>query len=140
MKVQSFEHMRTVYGGNRDLEPDDLEERVILLAKYKSSVIIEGGYMEFDNLQKWIKQYIPTDSIENIYYGKTDYDYGFAEFFIAEKIHEVKLRRIVPNIYTIYPLSSLPGKNFKSNGYQFNDIAYNPADKDAIVYPVDKNS
>jgi hypothetical protein len=107
MKVQSFEYMQTVYGGNRNLETDDLVEREKLLTKYKYSVI-EGEHMEYDNLHKWIMQNISSDSIKEIYYGKTDYDYGFVEFFFAEKTQEEKLRLTVPKIYTTYPLSNPP--------------------------------
>ncbi len=131
--------MKTLYGGNRDLEPDDLEERKNLLTKYEYSVIVEGGHMEFDNLYKWIKQNIGENSIKEIYYGKIDYDYGFAEFFFTEKVHEEKLRIAVPNIYTIYPNSYPPGKIIKSNGSQ-EHIHYTTEDKDAIIYPVDENS
>ena len=135
MKVQSFEYMQTVYCGNRDLEADDLEERKKLLTKYKYSVIVECGHMEYDNLHKWIKQNIQADPIKEIYYGKTDYDYGFVEFFLEEKIQEEKLRLVVPNIYTTW----FNGTISKSDGNSIKDIVYNPADKEAIVYPLDKN-
>jgi hypothetical protein len=128
--------MQTVYAGNRDLEVDDLKERNRLLTKYRYSVIVEGGHLEFDNLYKWINQNIGTDTIEDIYYGKTDYDYGFAEFFISDKIHEQNLKLAVQNIYTIYPDSNPPGKISKSDGRE-KDIEYSSADKEAIIYPVD---
>ena len=131
--------MQTVYGGNRDLEPNDLEERKSLLTKYKYSVIIECGHMEYDNLHKWIKQNIQVDSFKEIYYGKTDYDYGFVEFFLSEKIQEEKMRLAVPNIYTTYPFSSPPGKVCKSDSSE-KDIEYTPADKNAIVYPADEKA
>lgn len=135
MKVQSFEYMQTVYGGNRDLEPNDLRKREKLLTKYKYSVIVEGEHMEYDNLHKWIKQNISSDSIKEIYYGKTDYDYGFVEFFFEEKEQEEKLRLTVPKIYTCYPFSN-PPKICKSDGSQ-NSIEYTLSDKDAIVYPAE---
>lgn len=136
MKVQSFEYMQTVYGGNRDLEPDDLEERNKLLINYKYSVIVEGAHMEFDNLNTWIKQNISTDPIKEIYYGKTDYDYGFAEFFIDEKTDEEKLRFAVQNIYTTWHNGTIS----KSDGGSIVDVSCSYGDKDAIVYPFDKNS
>ncbi|MBX7154864.1 MAG: hypothetical protein K1X91_07850 [Bacteriodetes bacterium] len=139
MKVQSFEYMRTIYGGNRDLEPDDLKEREKLLTEYKYSVIVEGEHMEYDNLHKWMKQNIQTEPVEEIHYGKTDYDYGFVEFFLAEKIQEEKLRLAVPNIYTTYPFSNPPGKICKSDGSD-KDIEYTPTDKNAIVYSADEKA
>lgn len=92
MKVQSFEYMQTQYGGNRDLEPEDLEERTQLLNKYKYSVIVEGSYLELDILHNWIKQELPDESVLTIFYGKTDYDYGFEEFFFKDKTHVEKFR------------------------------------------------
>ena len=130
MKVQSFEHMRTVYYGNRDLEPDNLEERKQLLSKYKYSVIIEGSHVEFDNLNAWIKQNISVDPLKEIYYGKTDYDYGFAEFFVNEKTHEERLKFAVKNIYTTWGNGTIS----KSDGSSISDVPYSPDDKDAIVY------
>lgn len=131
MKVQSFEHMRTIYGGNRDLEPDDLEERNKLLTKYKYSVIIEGSHVEFDNLYAWAKQNISPDPLKEIYYGKTDYDYGFAEFFIDEKMDKEKLIFAAKNIYTTWGNGTIS----KSDGASISDVPYSPDDKDAIVYP-----
>ena len=133
MRVQSFEYMRTVYGGNRDLEPDDLQEREKLLTEFKYSVIVECEHMEYDNLHKWIKQNIQTEPIKEIYYGKTDYNYGFVEFFLTEKMQEENLRLTVPNIYTTYPFSNPSGKICKSNGSD-NKIEYTPREKNTIVY------
>jgi hypothetical protein len=131
MKVQSFEYMQTVYGGNRDLEPDDLKGRQGLLTKYKYSVIIEGSHVEFDNLNSWIKQNINADPLKEIYYGKTDYDCGFAEYFVNEKIHEEKLKFAVKNIYTTWGNGTIS----KSEGSSISDVPYSSNDKDAIVYP-----
>ena len=139
MRVQSFEYMRTVYGGNRDLEPDDLQEREKLLTEFKYSVIVECEHMEYDNLHKWIKQNIQTEPIKEIYYGKTDYNYGFVEFFLTEKMQEENLRLTVPNIYTTYPFSNPSGKICKSDGSD-NEIEYTPRDKNAIVYSIDEKS
>lgn len=134
MKIQSFESMKTFYGGNRDLEDDDLQEREKLLSNFKYSVIVECGHMELDNLMNWIEQNLKTESVKYIYYGKIAYDYGFIEFFFTEKTNEEKLRQVVPNIYTTYPFSLPSGKILKSDGYD-KDIEYNPTDQYAIVYP-----
>lgn len=53
MKLQSFENMLMEYGIT-ELEPDDLERRNEMFLIYKYSVILEGGFMELDNLEKWI--------------------------------------------------------------------------------------
>lgn len=136
MKVQIFQYMQTVYGASRDLELDDLEERNKLLTKYKYSVIIEGSHIEFDNLNDWIKQNISLDPLQEIYYGKTDYDYGFAEYFINDKIHEEKLIFAVKNIYTSWANGTIS----KSDGSSISDVPYSPDNIDAIVYPYNENS
>jgi hypothetical protein len=131
--------MKSFYGGNRDLEDNDLQERKKLLSKYKYSVIVECGHMELDNLMRWIEENLQTEPVKNIYYGKIAYDYGFVEFFFLEKIKEEKLRQVVPNIYTTYPFSHPSGKILKSDGYD-KDIEYNPIDQNAIVYPANTKS
>lgn len=136
MKIQSFESMKTFYGGNRDLEDEDLQERKKILTKYKYSVIVECGHMELDNLKRWIEENLQTEPVKHIYYGKIAYDYGFVEFFFEEKINEEKLIKVVPNIYTTYPLSHPSGKILKSEGYD-KYIEYKPTDQNAIVYPAE---
>lgn len=136
MKVQTFQYMQTVYGDNRDIELDDLVERNKLLTKYKYSVIIEGSHIEFDNLNAWIKQNISSAPLKEIYYGKTDYDYGFAEYYIDDKIHEEKLILAVKNIYTTWGNGTIS----KSDGSSISDVPYSPDDIDAIVYPYDENA
>jgi hypothetical protein len=134
MKVQSFEYMRTFYGGNNDLAPQDLEERKKLLSEYRYSAIVECDHLEYDNLQKWLKKNIQSGAVKEIYYGKIDYDYGFVEFFFLEKLQVEKLRIAIPNIYTTYPNSNKPGRIIKSDGSD-KVIEYDPNDKEAIVYP-----
>ncbi len=104
MRVQSFKNMESEYKtDNVGLEVEDLEERKKLLEKYNYSVIVEGEHSEFENLEKWIEQNIAENGIENIYYGKTGYNFGFAEFFTNEKSHEENLNLVVPCIFTVYP-------------------------------------
>ena len=128
--------MQTVYGDRRDIDLDDLDERNKLLTKYKYSVIIEGSHIEFDNLNAWIKQNISLDPLKEIYYGKTGYDYGFAEYFINDKMHEEKLIFAVKNIYTTWANGIIS----KSDGSGISDVPYSPDDIDAIVYPYDENA
>lgn len=138
MKVQSFQYMQGEYDtSNRGIEIHDLNKRKRLLSKYKYSVIVEGEHNEFDSLDKWIKQNIDETSIENIYYGKTGYDYGFAEFFVTEKCIEEKLRFVIPNIYTIYRDAYPKREICKTNGYGvFN--TYDSTNKEAVIYPIDE--
>lgn len=138
MKVQSFEQMQAEYNsGSRGLEPNDLEERKTLLSKYPYSAIVEGEHSEFDNLRKWIKEHIGENRIESIYYGKTGYDYGFAEFFVPEKTDEELLKLAIPDIYTIYPHAYPSRLICKSDGYGI-DIPYDVSNENALIYPIEK--
>lgn len=139
MQLQSFKYMQTEYDtSNGGLDIDDINEREKLLSKYKYSVILECEHNEFESLEKWIKENIDESCIANIYYGKTGYDYGFAEFFVTEKAIEEKLKSVIPNIYTTYA-NAYPSREIcKTNGYGVF-ITYDPTDKDAIVFIADEN-
>jgi hypothetical protein len=136
MKVQSFENMRAIYREINDLKSVDRSERNELLKQFKYSVIIEGSHIEFDNLNTWLKQNVSEHPLKEIFYGKIDYDYGFAEFFVNEKIEEEKLKFAAKNIYTTWANATIS----KSDGSWISDVPYSPDDKDAIVYPYDENS
>ena len=107
-----------------------------MLTKYRHSVIVEGSHLEFDNLNTWIKQNISVTPLKEIYYGKTGYDYGFAEFFINEKIDEEKLIFAVKNIYTTWGNGTIS----KTDGSGISDVPYSQDDQGAIVYPYDQNA
>lgn len=138
MKVQSFEQMQTEYSrGSRGLEMDDLEERKALLSQYAYSVIVEGEYAEFENLETWISETIGKNRIESMYYGKTGYDYGFAEFFVPGKTDEELLIRVIPDIYTIYSHAYPSALICRSDGYDTH-ISYDLSNKNALIYPIKK--
>jgi len=132
MKVQSFQQMLAEYGIT-ELESDDKGSREEMLVKYPYSVILEGGYMELDNLNKWIEINLRQDSINWLFYGKISYDYGFAEYFFNSELQAIEVARVIPHIYTIYPHANPPNLTMKSIGYNEN-IVYNPQDKSAIVF------
>lgn len=120
MQLQSFQYMQAEYDTTNDgLDIDDINEREKLLYKYKYSVIVEGEHNEFDSLDKWIKENLDENSIVNIYFGKTGYNYGFAEFFVTEKITEEKLKSVIPNIYTTYADANPARTICKTIGYGF---------------------
>jgi hypothetical protein len=137
MKLQSFQQMLLEYEITQ-LEVDDENSRVEMLLKYPYSVILEGGYLELDNLNKWIEINIGSDSIKWLVYGKTGYDYGFAEYFFANEIDAKRVTEVIPHIYTIYSNSYPPNRTVKSNGYD-EDIVYDPQDKNAIVFGPEKS-
>ncbi|WP_146193354.1 hypothetical protein [Flavobacterium sediminis] len=137
MRVQSFENMEVQYKTeNEGLETEDLAERKKLLKKYLHSVIVEGEHSEFDNLEKWIKLNIDRNGLENIYYGKTGYNYGFAEYFLSEKEYQVKLKAIIPYIFTTYPNACPSSLICKSDGYNVT-IEYDGFYKNAILFPIE---
>ncbi len=137
MKTESFQKMESEYKTeNGKLEVEYLEERTKMLSRFKYSVIIEGEHSEFDNLDKWIKQNINQNGIENIYYGKTGYDYGFAEYFTNEIESEKKLNIIVSNIYTTYPDASPSRLICRSNGYDLT-VEYSSSNINAIIFPAE---
>lgn len=134
MRIQSFQNMESEYNsGNGGLYSSDLEERKKSLEKYTYSVIVEGEHSEFENLEKWIIQNISEDLFENIYYGKTGYNFGFAEYFINEKEHVEKLNFIVPCIYTVYPKAYPSRKICKSESYEIS-VDYDSSDLNAIIF------
>ncbi len=133
MKIHTVESMKEVLVPEH-LSIEDLEERNIFLSEYNYSVIVEGQYHEFDCLNGWIEENFDTGTILDVWLTKTGYDFGFAEFFMKDKVNEEKLRCIIPNMY----YEALDWKTNKrivtrSNGY--GNFDRNPVHKDAILYP-----
>lgn len=112
MRVHSYSTMLATYG-IQELEEDELTEREEMLAKFKFSVIVEGDFLEYDTVEKWIKLNLNTSNISFVFYGKIDYNFGFIEYFFDSEIDCERLKKEIPNIYTIYP----NGSHSKSDGY-----------------------
>ena len=124
MRIQSFQQMLSEYSIDQ-LETDDGNSRKEMLIIHRYSVIVEGGFMEFDSLDKWIDANIGPESINRLFYGKTAYDFGFAEYFFIEELHAKTVTEIVPRIYTVHPHSYPPNLTDKSNGYD-EHIVFDP--------------
>nr|WP_294858428.1 hypothetical protein [uncultured Fluviicola sp.] len=134
MRSQSFRELISAYKEiARDMDQSDLNERTNFLEELPFSLIIEGEYSEFENLEKWILQYLPQINYERIYYGKTDYDFGFVEYFLSDENSLQLLEQAVPLIFTTYPLALIPHTILRSDGCGI-DIRYDPSMTDAIVY------
>ncbi|WP_431213032.1 hypothetical protein ACQ86N_46625 [Puia sp. P3] len=131
MKLQSYQQMLSEYG-ILQLEADDETSRKEMLEMRRYSVILEGGFMEFDNLNKWIRINLAPEPIIWLFYSKIAYDYGFAEYFFANESEARAVAEIIPRIYTVYPHSNPPNLTVKSNGYN-EDVAYDPNDGSAIT-------
>ncbi len=110
MRVFSYENMIKEY--QRSLDIDDIRERMRLLSELKYSIIIELSWLEFESLEKWIKENLFESATNEIWYGKTGYDFGFVELFFNIEEDRNKLQNEIPNIYT---LSS--NESWKSDGY-----------------------
>ncbi len=117
---------------------DDLLESEALHAKFPYSVIVEGEYLEHNNLTNWIKINIGNDIFDCVDYGKISYDYCFVEYFFKDNIAALKVSEIVPHIYTLYPLSPKPNRAVKSDGWE-KVIEYNLKDEHAIIMTISNN-
>jgi hypothetical protein len=130
VKISSFQEMLLEYGIS-ELDPDYNIERMEMLSMYKYTVILEGEFMELDNLEKWIKINLGKNTVISLFYGKTGYNYGFSEYFFDDQQQAWEATKAIPNIYTLYPASYKPNHICKSDGYG-KEVEYNAEDKDAI--------
>jgi hypothetical protein len=55
MLIRSLEEMLKIYG-IETLDTGDQEDRIGMLSKYPYSVIFEGDFLEYDNLESWIRE------------------------------------------------------------------------------------
>jgi hypothetical protein len=133
MRIQSFNEVeqqcRPEY--NNNLDSDQLKGRKKFLQDYYS-VIVEGTFLEFETLNNWIRKNISNDGFENYFYGKTDYDFGFTEFFVSNMQDAEKLKYVVPFIFTLYPNAYPKSIICRSDGSN-EQIIFDPSDKNAIV-------
>jgi len=99
MNVRSYTEMLQEYG-IEDLEADDKEDRKKMLTRYNYSVIFEGDFLEFDNVEAWVKKNIVSDPLNFLFYGKLGYNYGFFEIFLTDPKYVEELSNAIPNIMT----------------------------------------
>lgn len=107
------------------LDDDNLESRLELIKKFPFSVVIEGDFIGFDNLDKWVKMHFYSNMFTSIYYGKTDYNFGYAEYFFKKNEAVEKVKNAIPNFYSTYFHAYPSAKICKSNGY-YESIDYDP--------------
>jgi hypothetical protein len=124
MKNHSYESMLNEYDNlNIKLDLEDVNERKKMISEQRSSLIIEGAWIEFENVEKWIVNNLSEPAINIISYGKTGYDFGFMEYFFDKEEDKKRLENEIPNIYTLYPNGSYE----KSDGYE-NAIKFKQED------------
>lgn len=104
MKLSTFEELLEEYSSFED--DSGLEDirsiRNEMIAVLPHSLIVEGSFLEWDNLERWLdRQFGPeVDSVWNsIFYGKTGYDYGYWEFFFSSTLDSELLIKTIPTIY-----------------------------------------
>lgn len=133
MRIFTFNEMEKVYKTHSlGLDDDNLESRLELIKKFPFSVVIEGDFIEFDNLDKWVKMHFYSNMFTSIYYGKTDYNFGYAEYFFKKNEAVEKVKNAIPNFYSTYFHAYPSAKICKSNGY-YESIDYDPKDTKAII-------
>ena len=132
MKLISYTELLKEYEGYYDLNEQELPKRVSLLKIKPFSVILEGEHNEFDSLDSWIESNIMDEDFEFIYYGKTDYDYGCAEYFGKNESNIKRLKEVIPNIYTLYPHAHPESQVSKTDGAG-KWIEYDSNDKSGII-------
>ncbi len=133
MRIFTFNEMEIVYKTHSlGLDDDNLESRLELIKKFPFSVVIEGDFVEFDNLDKWVKMHFYSNMFTSIYYGKTDYNFGYAEYFFKKNEAVEKVKNAIPNFYSTYFHAYPSAKICKSNGY-YESIDYDPKDTKAII-------
>lgn len=126
MKLVHFSALIDLYG-KKWIEEEDLEKRNETLKTKPFSLIFEGDSLEIDSLEKWIKRNLNRNDLSWIYYGKLDYDYGCMEYFSKDEKGILKLKEVIPKIYTVYR-----HKTYKTNGC-WNMVEYSKEDKNAII-------
>ena len=127
--AELLEEYKDCYGY---LEEHELPQRTSFLKLKPFSVILEGEHNEFDSLNAWIKSNIKDEDFEFIYYGKTDYDYGCAEYFGEDESNINRLKEVIPNIYTLYSSAYSGSRILKTDGLG-KWIEYDASDKHGIV-------
>ena len=123
MRTHTFDYMLLEYESNkRPVELDDIEERLKFLTELKYSIIVEGDFLEFESLEKWIKENILQAVITQIFYAKTDYDFGFMEYFFEKEDDKNKVEKEIPNIYTLYANGICRKSDGNDNAIEFNSV------------------
>ena len=129
MRNSSYKDILIKYGNGLDSYKNEREQ---LLSKYKYSIIVEGEFTELENLEKWVEKNIDTESLEPIYYDKTDYNYCFVEYFFSTESNELKIQNVIPRIFSTYP-NAYPSPSICRTNGSGEFIEYNSEMLDAII-------
>lgn len=106
MKIRTQTELENEYKNLGGIEKC-YQERSKLIIKYPFSVLFTADYQEIENAEKWCTNNV--SDWTKLWYGKTDYDYGYIEFFFKIEEDKVKFEDIVEGLIIKYP-SGLKGK------------------------------
>jgi hypothetical protein len=129
MRNSSYQEILIEYGNGLDSYRNEREH---LLSKYKYSIILEGEFTELENLEKWVKKHLDIETLESIYYDKTDYNYCFVEYFFSTESQALKIQDLIPKFFSTYPNTYHSPSICRTNG-NGKFIEYNSNILDVII-------
>ena len=91
-------------------------ERKTILLNFPHSLIVEGSFLEWDNLEMWLNQEFGSaddGKWQWIFHDKTAYNYGFFEFFFTSLQNLELLTQQIPLVYG----TGQDGSTFISKGH-----------------------
>ena len=115
MRIVTLEALVDAYEGDEDWETEYQIEREELIVRYPYSVVVEGAFLEYNSLKHWTdEQFGPENSPvwTSLWYGKTDYDYGYREYFFSRQADLQLLIQHIPLVHGIFA----HGKKLRSEG------------------------
>jgi hypothetical protein len=120
MKISTYNDCRKEYDSLDSVEKwneQNDEDRQTALKIFSHSVIVEGDTLEWIMAKTWSQENIGEKTIkwDEFPFGKTDYDYGFFEFYFKDKKDLDLFINEIPNFY-----AENEGKKWKTKG-RFND-------------------
>lgn len=98
-----------------DWSPELQGARDVALSKYPHSVLVEGYYPEHDVAVEWATSAAGQRDVAwtSLWYAKTDYDYGFQEFFFVDEADATSFEKAA---ITFYAMLDSENKRWRSEG------------------------
>lgn len=137
MKINNLKNCIGAYRVSGDWEDQFEADRITILRNLTFSIVTEGACPELEMAVTWcldnigqrsseigencnyrrlgeISRKQPGNSWNELWYGKTEYDYGFSEFFFENESDLNAFELQVSNFYSI----GEDGKKWKTNGFE----------------------
>jgi len=114
MRINSFATFSNFYSDGFLNEFDNVN-RTQLLQEYPFSIMVEGDVWEHEMAVNWLSSKFPNESKHwfAMWYGKTDYDYGFTEYFFSNDLELKSFESAIPNFH----LEGNENNKWKSDGF-----------------------